>query len=107
MHIDKTILASCYFYAVLFSLIPKMLMREWKELFFRDLPLYEPLKNSQPEYELSTSLDPTELKKQKILNNLDYYEYSVSLKQKHSNKMWFVFINHIHFITNKDQLTLH
>ncbi|XP_037535972.1 sperm flagellar protein 2 [Nematolebias whitei] len=58
------------------NLIPKMLMREWKELFFRDLPLYEPLKSSQPEYERSTSLDPTELKKQKILNNLAYYEYT-------------------------------
>uniref|UniRef100_A0A3Q3EJF0 Calponin-homology (CH) domain-containing protein n=1 Tax=Kryptolebias marmoratus TaxID=37003 RepID=A0A3Q3EJF0_KRYMA len=56
------------------NLIPKKLMKEWKESFFRSLPLYEP--RSQPEYELSTSQDPAELKKQKILNNLDYDEYS-------------------------------
>ncbi len=55
-------------------------MREWKELLFSGLPLYEPTKEQYPGFELSTPLDPVELKKQEILNNQDYDEYTVSLK---------------------------
>ncbi|XP_059193847.1 sperm flagellar protein 2 isoform X2 [Centropristis striata] len=58
------------------NLIPEKLMREWKELLFRGLPLYEPIKCQQPEFEFSTPLDPVELKKQGILNNQDYDEYT-------------------------------
>ncbi|XP_072242958.1 sperm flagellar protein 2-like [Leuresthes tenuis] len=58
------------------NLIPGNLMREWKELLFRGLPLHEPTKSHQPELELSSSLDPAELKKQEILNNLEYDEYT-------------------------------
>ncbi|XP_075324973.1 sperm flagellar protein 2-like [Odontesthes bonariensis] len=56
------------------NLIPGNLMREWKELLFRGLPLYEPIKSHQ--LELPSSLDPAELKKQEILNNLEYDEYT-------------------------------
>lgn len=52
-------------------------MREWKELLFRGLPLYEPSKG-QPGSELSASADLVELQKQEILNNQDYDEYTVS-----------------------------
>ena len=72
-------------YVVMKSLIPGNLMREWKELLFRGLPLYEPTKSHQPELELSSSLDPAELKKQEILNNLEYDEYTVSLKHEYSD----------------------
>ncbi|XP_072242949.1 sperm flagellar protein 2-like [Leuresthes tenuis] len=58
------------------SLVPGSLMREWKELLFRGLALYEPTKSHQPELEFSSSLDPAELKKQEILNNLEYDEYT-------------------------------
>ncbi|XP_013858064.1 sperm flagellar protein 2 [Austrofundulus limnaeus] len=58
------------------KLIPKTQMKKWKELFFVGLPLYEPLKSSESEDELSAFLHPAALKKQKILNNLDYYEYT-------------------------------
>lgn len=55
-------------------------MREWKELLFNGLPLYDPIKGQQPRFEFSTPLDPVELKKQDILNNQDYDEYTVSVK---------------------------
>ncbi|XP_023257460.1 sperm flagellar protein 2-like [Seriola lalandi dorsalis] len=58
------------------NLIPEKLMREWKELLFRGLPLYEPVKGQQAGFEFSTPLDPVELKKQEILNNQDYDEYT-------------------------------
>uniref|UniRef100_A0A3Q3KET1 Calponin-homology (CH) domain-containing protein n=1 Tax=Monopterus albus TaxID=43700 RepID=A0A3Q3KET1_MONAL len=58
------------------NLIPEKLMKEWKELLFRGLPLYEPVKGQQPGFEFSTPLDPVDLKKQEILNNQDYDEYS-------------------------------
>uniref|UniRef100_A0A4W6C6C9 Sperm flagellar 2 n=1 Tax=Lates calcarifer TaxID=8187 RepID=A0A4W6C6C9_LATCA len=58
------------------NLIPEKLMREWKELLFRGLPLYEPIQGQQPGFEFSTPLDPVELKKQEILNNQDYDEYT-------------------------------
>lgn len=61
-----------------FRLIPKIQMKEWKELFFRCIPLYEPIKSSQSEDELYTLVDPAEPEKQKILTDLDYYEYTVS-----------------------------
>ncbi|TKS78280.1 Sperm flagellar protein 2 [Collichthys lucidus] len=58
------------------NLIPEKQMREWKELLFNGLPLYEPIKGQQPRFEFSTPLDPVELKKQDILNNQDYDEYT-------------------------------
>ncbi|XP_071339395.1 sperm flagellar protein 2 [Trachinotus anak] len=58
------------------NLIPEKLMREWKELLFRGLPLYEPIKGQQPGFEFSTPLDPVDLKRQEILNNQDYDEYT-------------------------------
>ncbi|XP_041793355.1 sperm flagellar protein 2 [Chelmon rostratus] len=58
------------------NLIPEKLMREWKELLFSGLPLYEPIKGQQPGFEFSTPLDPVELKKQEILKNQDYDEYT-------------------------------
>ncbi|KAM9360630.1 sperm flagellar protein 2 [Symphorus nematophorus] len=58
------------------NLIPQKEMREWKEQLFNGLPLYEPIKGQQPGFEFSTPLDPVELKKQEILNNQDYDEYT-------------------------------
>ncbi|KAF3695618.1 Sperm flagellar protein 2 Protein KPL2 [Channa argus] len=58
------------------NLIPQKLMREWKELLFRGLPLYEPTKGLQPTIEFSGPLDPVECEKQEILNNQDYDEYT-------------------------------
>ncbi|XP_068559691.1 sperm flagellar protein 2 isoform X2 [Cebidichthys violaceus] len=52
------------------NLIPEKPMREWKELLFSGLPLYE------PGFEFSAPLDPVELKKQEILKNQDYDEYT-------------------------------
>ncbi|XP_070760798.1 sperm flagellar protein 2 [Enoplosus armatus] len=57
------------------NLIPEKPMREWKELLFRGLPLYEPINGQQPGFAFSTPLDPVELKKQEILKNQDYDEY--------------------------------
>ncbi|XP_030271688.1 sperm flagellar protein 2 isoform X2 [Sparus aurata] len=63
-------------YRLLFeNLIPEKLMREWKDLLVRGLPLYEPIKGQQPGF-CSTPLDPVELEKQEILNNQDYDEYT-------------------------------
>ncbi|XP_019954652.1 sperm flagellar protein 2 isoform X2 [Paralichthys olivaceus] len=56
--------------------IPEKLTREWKELLFSGIPLYEPIMGQQPGFEFSTSLDPVELEKQEILNNQDYDEYT-------------------------------
>uniref|UniRef100_A0A8C5HAY3 Sperm flagellar 2 n=1 Tax=Gouania willdenowi TaxID=441366 RepID=A0A8C5HAY3_GOUWI len=56
------------------NLIPEKQMREWKELLFNGLPLYEPVKGHQPEF--LTSLDPVEKEKQEILNNQDYDDYT-------------------------------
>ncbi|XP_034548605.1 sperm flagellar protein 2 isoform X2 [Notolabrus celidotus] len=58
------------------KLIPQKLVREWKELLFSGLPLYEPVKDQQPGFEFSTQLDPVELKKQELLKNQDYDEYT-------------------------------
>lgn len=55
-------------------------MREWKELLFSGLPLYEPVKDRQPGFGFREPLDTIELQKQEILNNQDYDEYTVSLK---------------------------
>ncbi|TMS17707.1 Sperm flagellar protein 2 [Larimichthys crocea] len=54
------------------NLFPEKEMREWKELLFSGLPLYE----------FSTPLDPVELKKQEILNNQDYDEYTACVLGK-------------------------
>ncbi|XP_034728689.1 sperm flagellar protein 2 isoform X2 [Etheostoma cragini] len=58
------------------NLIPEKPMREWKELLFSGLPLYKPMKCQQPGFEFITPLDPVELKKQEILKNQDYEEYT-------------------------------
>ncbi|XP_031712132.1 sperm flagellar protein 2 isoform X3 [Anarrhichthys ocellatus] len=58
------------------NLIPEKPMREWKELLFSGLPLYEPIKCQQPGFESSAPLDPVELEKQEILKNQDYDEYT-------------------------------
>ncbi|XP_074526408.1 sperm flagellar protein 2 isoform X2 [Halichoeres trimaculatus] len=58
------------------KLIPQKLMREWKELLFSGLPLYEPMKGQLPGFEFSPPLDPVEIKKQEILKNQDYDEYT-------------------------------
>ncbi|KAM7415966.1 hypothetical protein PAMA_018166 [Pampus argenteus] len=60
------------------NLIPEKLMKEWKELLFNGLPLYEPInmEGPQPRFEFSAPLDPVEIKKQEILNNQDYDEYT-------------------------------
>ncbi|XP_047447373.1 sperm flagellar protein 2 [Mugil cephalus] len=58
------------------NLIPEKMTREWKELLLCGLPLYEPIKGHQPEFDLATPLDPVELKKQEILDTQDYDEYS-------------------------------
>lgn len=73
-----------FIFAVMSSLIPEKMTREWKELLLCGLPLYEPIKGHQPEFDLSTPLDPVELKKQEILNTQDYDEYTVSLKHERS-----------------------
>ncbi|XP_068594487.1 sperm flagellar protein 2 [Brachionichthys hirsutus] len=57
------------------NLIPGKLMREWKELLFKGLPLYEP-STIQPRSDFSTTTDPVELEKQEILNNQDFDEYA-------------------------------
>ncbi|KAM3867441.1 sperm flagellar protein 2 [Diretmus argenteus] len=59
------------------NLIPVKLMREWKELLFSGLPLYEQatMEGQQSKFESSTLPDPVELEKQEILNNQDYDEY--------------------------------
>ncbi|XP_029999221.1 sperm flagellar protein 2 [Sphaeramia orbicularis] len=58
------------------NLIPEKHMREWKELLFSGLPLYEPIETEGQQFEFSTPLDPVELKKQETLNNQDYDEYT-------------------------------
>lgn len=66
-------------------------MREWKELLFSGLPLYELIKGHQTTIEFSTPLDPVEGEKQEILNNQDYDEYTVSLRHECS-----VFLNNVY-----------
>uniref|UniRef100_A0A8C8E300 Calponin-homology (CH) domain-containing protein n=1 Tax=Oryzias sinensis TaxID=183150 RepID=A0A8C8E300_9TELE len=58
--------------------IPEQTMRDWKELLFKGLPLYEP--SHELSLELSASKYILDLKKlpQEALNNLDYDEYAVS-----------------------------
>uniref|UniRef100_A0A8C2X979 Calponin-homology (CH) domain-containing protein n=1 Tax=Cyclopterus lumpus TaxID=8103 RepID=A0A8C2X979_CYCLU len=58
------------------NLIPEKPMREWKELLFSGLPLYESVKCQQPGFGFSAPLDPVELKKQEILKNQDYEDYT-------------------------------
>lgn len=65
-------------------------MREWKELLLNGQLLYESTEGQQPEFEISTPVDPVEHKKQEILNNQDYDEYTVSVKHECS-----AFLNYI------------
>ncbi|XP_061586232.1 sperm flagellar protein 2-like [Cololabis saira] len=58
------------------NLIPGKTMRDWKELLFKGLSLYEPTKTHEESSKSFTSQDPTELQKQEMLNNLDYDEYT-------------------------------
>ncbi|XP_055017922.1 sperm flagellar protein 2 [Boleophthalmus pectinirostris] len=51
--------------------VPGKQIKEWKEVLFSGLPLYEPSNVG----ESSDNTDPVELKKHNILNNLDYDEY--------------------------------
>lgn len=78
-------------------------MREWKELLISGLPLYEPIKGQQPGFELPTSLNPVELKKQEKLNNLDYDEYTVSWKHECStfSKLCFLCQEKPNIVTQK------
>lgn len=69
-----------FFFSVVCSLIPEKQMREWKELLLKGLPLYQSNNVQKPGFEFCTPLDPVEQKKQDILSNLDYEEYTVSLK---------------------------
>ncbi|KAM4579456.1 sperm flagellar protein 2 [Fundulus diaphanus] len=57
------------------SLLPEKKSKELKELFLRGVPLYEP-RNSEPDSGFFSSTNPSELKKQETLNNLDYNEYT-------------------------------
>ncbi|KAM9849627.1 sperm flagellar protein 2-like [Aulostomus maculatus] len=58
--------------------ISEKVLREGKELFFNHLPLYGPInmEDQQSGLELHTIHDPVELKKQELLNNQDYDEYT-------------------------------
>ncbi|KAM8886989.1 sperm flagellar protein 2 isoform 2-T2 [Spinachia spinachia] len=56
------------------NLIPAKPMREWKELLYSGLPLYERIKCQEPGF--SAPPDPVELKKQEILRKQDYDEYT-------------------------------
>ncbi|XP_058493241.1 sperm flagellar protein 2 isoform X1 [Solea solea] len=58
------------------NLIPEKLMREWKELYLSGFPLYEPIKDPLPGLESSTPVDPVDVKKQELLNNQEYDEYT-------------------------------
>ncbi|KAM9743741.1 sperm flagellar protein 2 [Menidia menidia] len=58
------------------NLIPAKLLRQWKDLLFRGLPLYESTESQQPDLESSALQDPIRLKKEETLNNLDYNEYT-------------------------------
>lgn len=80
----------------MFRLIPQKLMREWKELLFCGLPLYEPVKGQQPGFDFSPSLDPVELEKQEVLKNQDYDEYNVSLK--HKCRGFLFLLPYLHFV---------
>lgn len=55
-------------------------MREWKELLFNGLHLYEP---AGADGQRPPAQDPAELKKQEILNQQDYDEYTVSVEPGH------------------------
>lgn len=54
-------------------------MREWKEFLLKGLPLYQSNNVQTPEFDFCTPLEPVEQKKQDVLNDLDYEEYTVSL----------------------------
>uniref|UniRef100_A0A3B3WW73 Calponin-homology (CH) domain-containing protein n=1 Tax=Poecilia mexicana TaxID=48701 RepID=A0A3B3WW73_9TELE len=48
------------------NLVPEKKYKEWKELFIQGVPFYEPQED----------IDPSEVKKEEVLNNLDYDEYT-------------------------------
>ncbi|XP_067885195.1 sperm flagellar protein 2 isoform X1 [Heterodontus francisci] len=58
------------------NLIPKKIMREWKEMFFHEMALYEqPVTELLPSAE--SSEDTMELGKQQMLNAQDYEDYKM------------------------------
>uniref|UniRef100_A0A3B5LPM4 Calponin-homology (CH) domain-containing protein n=1 Tax=Xiphophorus couchianus TaxID=32473 RepID=A0A3B5LPM4_9TELE len=58
------------------NLVPEKKYKEWKELFIRGVPFYESQKDIEPEILFLAALNPSELKKEEVLNNLDYDEYT-------------------------------
>ncbi|XP_032435478.1 sperm flagellar protein 2 isoform X2 [Xiphophorus hellerii] len=58
------------------NLVPEKKYKEWKELFIRGVPFYESQKDIEPEILFLAALSPSELKKEEVLNNLDYDEYT-------------------------------
>ncbi|KAM6965443.1 sperm flagellar protein 2 [Aplochiton taeniatus] len=58
------------------NLIPGRLMKEWKELLFNGMPLYEPgVDSQQPGFQVGRQLTLEEQDRLEILNNQDYEEY--------------------------------
>ncbi|XP_078413355.1 sperm flagellar protein 2 [Cetorhinus maximus] len=58
------------------NLIPEKIMREWKEMFFLELPLYEQ-EVTEPQPSEASSKDTVELAKQGMLNAQDYEDYKM------------------------------
>lgn len=67
------------FFSPVSSLIPEKQARGWKEFLVKGLPIHQSSNVQTPGFEICTPLDPVEQKKQDILNDLDYEEYTVSL----------------------------
>uniref|UniRef100_A0A3B3UIJ7 Sperm flagellar 2 n=1 Tax=Poecilia latipinna TaxID=48699 RepID=A0A3B3UIJ7_9TELE len=61
------------------NLVPEKKYKEWKELFIQGVPFYEPQEDIEPEIGFLAALSPSEVKKEEVLNNLDYDEYTVSM----------------------------
>lgn len=74
------------FFSVVCSLIPEKQIRVWKEMLLKGLPLYY-LNVQKPGFEFFTPLDPVEQKRQDILNDLDYEDFTVS--SKHLKSRWY------------------
>ncbi|XP_008416454.1 sperm flagellar protein 2 isoform X1 [Poecilia reticulata] len=58
------------------NLVPEKKYKEWKELFVRGIPFYDPQQDTEPEIGFLETLSSSELKKEEVLNNLDYDEYT-------------------------------
>uniref|UniRef100_A0A3B3YEB6 Calponin-homology (CH) domain-containing protein n=1 Tax=Poecilia mexicana TaxID=48701 RepID=A0A3B3YEB6_9TELE len=58
------------------NLVPEKKYKEWKELFIQGVPFYEPQEDIEPEIGFLAALSPSEVKKEEVLNNLDYDEYT-------------------------------